>query len=458
MAKEIIDYVVGDDDPTTGKKITYIAFQTEAFIITLDEEINLNWYAESDMKYAADFGEVVSQVNLTEASVDRIFSDKPNRIAYKKMLADVLARVMDECSSKTAMKILQEIKERVKKHSEEEVRMAYIKYAVVSVVVVGILVILTLIWRKELASLINQPDVFKIIVCTMLGGVGAFITTFARFNNYKGSVIAGLPIHRLDGFLRVFYGLIAGIVIALAIKGKVIAAFAMPDLEPWFLYFFAMMAGASEVIIPNLVKQAENRTEPTREENNAANNQAVNAGGSGLPSVKITSIHPKELPLNKETEVIVSGIGFDSCTLKLKIDTEEITDAEILANSIVFKCTVTAVKSVLFICDDKAVELTKYDLTAVDDTVSETAVPVTDITSGNLAVNAAGEITITGTGLDAITLIIKVNDAVLDNANILSRTADEIKFRYIAAAAGDIVVLVEDDKGSTPFTKTLPAG
>src|SRR4051794_29427349 len=68
--------------------------------------------------------------------------------------------------------------------------------------------------------------------------------------------MAGLPIHRLDGFLRVFYGLIAGILVSLAIKGNVLAGFA-DSQQPWILYFFAMVAGASEILIPNLINQAE---------------------------------------------------------------------------------------------------------------------------------------------------------------------------------------------------------
>jgi hypothetical protein len=255
---EFGDFNPGNIDPTTGKEIIYIAYQTSKFIVTIDTDINLNWYADEGFTYAPDFGEVASQVSLTEALVDRIFVGKKNKIAYKKILGDVLARVLDEGDSKTAKAIMQEVIKRVTEHSRERVRIAYMSYAVFSVVGVGVGVILALIFKTYLHQAISQTDIFRIIICTLLGGVGAFITTFSRFQNYQGSIMAGLPIHRLDGFLRVFYGLIAGILVSLAIKGNILAGFA-DGQQPWILYFFAMVAGASEILIPNLINQAEHQ-------------------------------------------------------------------------------------------------------------------------------------------------------------------------------------------------------
>ena len=253
------DFKPGDIDPTTGFEIIYLAYQTKKFYVAIDSDINLNWYANEDLNYASDFGEVVSQVSLTEALVDRIFEDKKNRISYKKILGDVLSRILDEGNSKTAKLIMEEAKLRILGHSKEKVRMAYIKSAVLSVIFVGILVILTVLFKKNVLLAVGDKEIFRIIICTFLGGIGAFITTFSRFQNYQGSIIAGLPIHRLDGCLRVFYGLIAGIIISLAIKGRVLAGFA--DSQPtWLLYFFAMVAGASEALIPNLIRQAESQT------------------------------------------------------------------------------------------------------------------------------------------------------------------------------------------------------
>jgi hypothetical protein len=254
------EYNPGDIDPTTGREMIYICYQTPDFLVSIDRDYNLNWFGSEKLKYAPDFGEVSSQVNLMDALVNRIFGDKKNRLAYKKILGDVLSTLLDDEDSTTAKQILEETKNRILLHSKERIRMAYINASILTVILIGLLTILTVLFRADILEQIGDPAIFRILVCTLLGGVGAFVTTFARFKDYQGSIISGLPIHRLDGFLRVFYGLVAGIIISLAIKSKMIAGFADDNQQPWLLYFFAMIAGASEVLIPNLVKQAENQT------------------------------------------------------------------------------------------------------------------------------------------------------------------------------------------------------
>lgn len=254
------EYNPGDIDPTTGREMIYICYQTPDFLVSIDRDYNLNWFGSEKLKYAPDFGEVSSQVNLLDALVNRIFGDKKNRLAYKKILGDVLSTLLDDEESTTAKQILEETKNRILLHSKERIRMAYINTSILTVIFIGLLTILTVKFRADILEQVGDLAIFRILACALLGGVGAFVTTFARFKDYQGSIISGLPIHRLDGFLRVFYGMVAGIIISLAIKSKMLAGFADDNEQPWLLYFFAMIAGASEVLIPNLVKQAENQT------------------------------------------------------------------------------------------------------------------------------------------------------------------------------------------------------
>jgi hypothetical protein len=130
--------------------------------------------------------------------------------------------------------------------------------AIGTVLVVGFLLAVVVLFGRYFQQKFLDPTRYQIVLSILLGGVGAFITTFARFNNYRGSLIAGVPIHRLDGFLRIFYGLVAGLIIYLAMKANVLIGFASDTKYiPWLYYFIAMVAGASEVLIPNLIKQTE---------------------------------------------------------------------------------------------------------------------------------------------------------------------------------------------------------
>jgi hypothetical protein len=259
--EESLDEIeVGQIDSLTGEAILYIVFSAADFIVSIDENLSLNWQTTASYsRYAADFGEVVGSCELSDALVDRIFTDKENRLAYKKMLGSVISRILDDGNSISARKQLAIVDERINEHGKEKVRTAYIVSAITTVVVVGGLLVVLLVFQKYLARFGLEHFRHTILICSLLGGVGSFITTFARFEKYEGSLVAGLSIHRLDGFLRVFYGLIAGLLIILAIRADVLVGFANKnqDILPWLYYFLAMAAGASEIIIPNLIQQTE---------------------------------------------------------------------------------------------------------------------------------------------------------------------------------------------------------
>lgn len=176
-----------------------------------------------------------------------------------------------------------------------------------------------------------------------------------------------------------------------------------------------------------------------------------------LPPIKITSANPTALPLNVATEIVLSGSGFENRVLKFKIDGEEITGVTVQPNSVVFTYTATKAKPQLSICDEKGTEITKYEfITAEADvtTPQVAAVTVTDISPTGFAINTATDITITGTGLDTATLTIKVAGTDIAATDI-TKTATTMVFKYTAVAAGDIIVSVQDDKGTELLSKTL---
>lgn len=123
------------------------------------------------------------------------------------------------------------------------------------------MLLLITIFRPWLYQLFDNRVIFNILVCSLLGAIGSFISAFLRFKDYKGSIKSGLAIHKLDGFLRVIFGLAAGLFIALAMQGGILAAFAVSDdaNKIWLFFFFGLIAGASERLVPNLIEQVENQ-------------------------------------------------------------------------------------------------------------------------------------------------------------------------------------------------------
>jgi len=247
----------GEKDDTTGETIIYVVYSTKDFIVTIDKKLSLNWETSDGFdRYATDFGEIISSVELSDALVDRVFADWNTQLAYKKMLGSVIGRLLDDGESSSARKQLTIVDERINAHGRERMRMSYINFALLSVVCIAIAFLLTRVFKLDTSL---SPDNLYLVWCVMLGGIGAFITTFARFQRYQGDLVAGVGIHRLDGFLRIFYGLIAGLIIFYAVKANVLIGFGndSKNSQPWLYYFLAMVAGASEVLIPNLIKQSE---------------------------------------------------------------------------------------------------------------------------------------------------------------------------------------------------------
>ncbi len=251
-------YLPGEHDPASGRPIKSIIYQTREFIVSIDKKNELNWTSKMDIQYAPDFGEIESSVSLSENLAERLFWRK-NCFSYKKMLGGVMVRILADKNSDSAKSMLKEINNRIQEHGKESVRMAYIYCALFGLAFCAAGLSGIAIRGSYISLKLNSgTPIYETMGCGFLGGIGAFISTFFRFRNYTGSLVAGLPIHRLDGALRIVYGMTAGLLLSFAVKGNILAGFADASNDThWILYFLAMVAGASEILVPNLIKQTE---------------------------------------------------------------------------------------------------------------------------------------------------------------------------------------------------------
>ncbi|HVS97218.1 MAG TPA: hypothetical protein VHE54_12075 [Puia sp.] len=289
--KPLNEIAAGDIDDTTGETIVYVVYSTADFIVTIDKKLSLNWEtADGFDGFPADFGEVLSNVELADELVDSIFKDDRTRLAFKKMLGSVIARLLDDRDSKYACKKLAIVEERIRALGNERIRMHYIFASLFTVVAIVLAFLLVRIFKLDQ----SMPwDNLLIVWSVMLGGVGAFITTFARFQNYTGKLEAGLSIHWLDGFLRIFYGLVAGLIVFYAVKANVLVGFSNDSKasQPWLFYFLAIVAGASEVLVPNLIRQTEGgvSVEDLQKRVKELEQQVKAGGAGGTPVVAVVA-------------------------------------------------------------------------------------------------------------------------------------------------------------------------
>jgi hypothetical protein len=81
-----------------------------------------------------------------------------------------------------------------------------------------------------------------------------------RARNYIAELSSSRRIHKIDGALRIIYGLMAGMIISLGIKSNIILGFVNSiDNHIFKLSFFGAIAGASEILLPNIIKQIEDQ-------------------------------------------------------------------------------------------------------------------------------------------------------------------------------------------------------
>ena len=102
-------------------------------------------------------------------------------------------------------------------------------------------------------------DSYLLVVSCLCGGLGAFISSFITSRSYNANPAIGANIHFLDGVFRIVYGIVAAFFLYLGIKANAVLGFVDTEsTSNYIFYFFCALAGASEVLIPNIIKQKEN--------------------------------------------------------------------------------------------------------------------------------------------------------------------------------------------------------
>jgi len=258
--KKFIDLKVGDPDPTGAGKIDMIVIQGDGFIVYLEEDYGISWATEDHYgNFADDFGEVSNRVLMLEGLTNNLYAGKDLRnINY--ILAQGLARVLDDRSSANANKILDEFVKSLEEKGRQLLKIEFIVASFVATVVV--ILVLCLLWmaRYGLACMLGN-NAFELVIASFCGGIGAFVSSFIRSLNFTGDIRVAKSTYRFDGAMRIFFGIIAGFITALAIQSNVLLGI-INDLKGTsftLVCFLATVAGASESLVPSIVKKVEQK-------------------------------------------------------------------------------------------------------------------------------------------------------------------------------------------------------
>ena len=203
----------GDSSPTGNNKIKTVVVQTDMYIVCINDDNVIDWATNEDYgDWDKDGGKVLNKVSLLENLTVRIFDNELDIHRFKCMIAEGLARIIDDRDAKTAFDILSHVEKKIITIGKEKLRISYLKSSFTSTILVILLLVMIWIMRNYIQSYLNLT-VFYGILCSLGGAIGAFVSTFLRAKSYDANIEIEVKIHLFDGALRIFYGIIAGLIV-----------------------------------------------------------------------------------------------------------------------------------------------------------------------------------------------------------------------------------------------------
>lgn len=249
---------IGDFDPSLGRKIKEIIFSSDSFIVYIDTEDIICWATDHHKVFGENFGNISNQISNWESLCNRLFS-KQDSYDYKCLLAEGYARMLDEGNDQMAQKIIDQTAERIKQQGMQILRQDYLISSLISTCLVVLFLFLSVIFKKLIFQFVDR-SIYEILLTSYFGGLGAFISTMIRARNYNAEISSSRRIHRIDGVLRIIYGLIAGVMISLGVKANILFGFLNSvDKNIYVLSFLGAIGGASEMLLPNIIRQFDDK-------------------------------------------------------------------------------------------------------------------------------------------------------------------------------------------------------
>ena len=110
----------GAVEPYLNKRIRALILKEEHFIVFLDDHLFVQWATDCYYgHFAADFGKVTNRQGLLE-EVSREFLTDQQKAAFQRLLAESIARLLDDKTPDNAVEILDKAEEYLKARTKSE--------------------------------------------------------------------------------------------------------------------------------------------------------------------------------------------------------------------------------------------------------------------------------------------------------------------------------------------------
>lgn len=243
-------FKAGDMDPQMGVNIREILFVNESCIVYVDEHFSLQWYW--NIKLKPDSAGVFKRAAELEARAQflrhrRNQEDLPSAV---RLIGEGVVELFSTQDTAYANAALDTADKFISQRSSEVSRGWYfgpfLGFFLASTVALLLLYAL-------------DPSLTKatILACTIAGGMGAFISRALDSGSTPIAATAGRTLHWIEAILRWCIGLTAGLAVWLLVAGNIAGSFLNgvgSDKNTFALIAIALLAGASERLLPSLIK------------------------------------------------------------------------------------------------------------------------------------------------------------------------------------------------------------
>jgi hypothetical protein len=285
------DFKAGDTDPLVGVIIKEVLIKADTFIVYIDQDHVLRWHwnAVVDSSRAAPIFNRAGELQAKSEFL-RQTPRKRDLISARRLIGEGLVVMFCTQNQAYANAALDAAEKFITQIGRETSRGWYF---VPFFLFFGVSVLTGLIlYRHGQMRITTLP-----LVCSLGGGIGAFISTAIGNERIPCAPTAGRSLHLLEALLRYTIGFAAGLLVWLAISGNIAIGFlnlanssVSPPANPWpgnplppsvyALVAMALLAGASERLLPSLIAKFDDSTKTT-ETPQTANTETTQPNSTG---------------------------------------------------------------------------------------------------------------------------------------------------------------------------------
>ena len=258
VVQDYFGYVEGDYEVSLGKVIKTLITASESYIVYLDNEDFVEWTFNDKYSGAINFnekyGSIINRIGFLEEVSNGVLKGN-QKSAFRRLLGESMARILKEENEKDASNILDTAEQLLNSKSRQTLIItAFFTVAIISIIE-------TFLW-----VIYNNPKqdlwikhTIAFLFCSLSGGIGGFVFLMIRSRKLEFESAFNMSAYRWEGFLRIAYGVISGLLVYLIINSKILLGKIENPRFSFVTFLMCIVGGASEIIVPSIIKKIEGK-------------------------------------------------------------------------------------------------------------------------------------------------------------------------------------------------------